>query len=180
MSLRIRARALQHSSKNSSRSNRNSCSSPSMPSSSSSSSSSISLHMPEMSKSSAQTSIAAFAGDIYPFVMSFYFLTLAFSRGANCRFLHAGSTTSVPGAFVVELCQVISPCALFQSFLQLIFCHQDFARGRCTRGTSCRFRCVHHFFLSCVLASPLIYAFLTVSFFQSRHQECWQCHYRCL
>jgi hypothetical protein len=27
------------------------------------------------------------------------------SRGANCRFLHAGSTTSVPAAFVVELCQ---------------------------------------------------------------------------
>lgn len=145
MSLRIRARALQHSSKNSSRSNRNSCNSPSTPSSSSSS---ISLQIPEMSKSSAQTSIAASAGDIYPFVLSFFcFLTLAFSRGANCRFLHAGSTASVPGAFVVELCQVISPCALSQSFLLLILCHQDFARGRCTRGTSCRFRCVNHVFL---------------------------------
>lgn len=71
MSLRIRARALQHSSKNSSRSNRNSCNSPSTPSSSSSS---ISLQIPEMSKSSAQTSIAASAGDTYPFVLSLFLL----------------------------------------------------------------------------------------------------------
>ena len=27
---------------------------------------------------------------------------------------------------------------------------------------------------------PLVYAFSTVSLFQSRHQECWQCHHRCL
>jgi hypothetical protein len=37
----------------------------------------------------------------FNFMKLMYFI----SRGANCRFLHAGSTTSVPAAFVVELCQ---------------------------------------------------------------------------
>ncbi len=37
----------------------------------------------------------------FNFMKVMYFI----SRGANCRFLHAGSTTSVPAAFVVELCQ---------------------------------------------------------------------------
>jgi hypothetical protein len=42
------------------------------------------------------------------------------SRGANCRFLHAGSTTSVPGAFVVELCQA-SPHQLHLFHDRLIY-----------------------------------------------------------
>jgi hypothetical protein len=86
----------------------------------------------------------AFAGVLVRiFVGASLVLTPPRSRGANCRFLHAGSTTTVPGAFVVELCQV-EPFSAEDVFVSLSFqpvCCQDFARGRCTRGTSCRFRC---------------------------------------